>query len=306
MFLSPVLAELISGSAPASVFFAPATFALFLFLGYGLPVLLIREFVVRRGLNQRAIFTLGLGYGIFNEGLLAKTMILQRNLPIHEFDNYGYLFGISVPWAVTISVWHAFSAVLFPILFTHRLYGTESRSPWLGKKSAIILAVLVVGIAAAGFLGKSTGSGTQPEAAVFLTVIAACIFVASRFRRRHDLPPVTLIKIWPPLFAGLSVLVAYAGVTHVAMVKPPLILFFLALSGVVLGYWALIWKCGWAGSDALILFGLGYYMQSAVLGTTARVMGRAAVAETLIVGVLTEIVLVSSAIKIGRSLKCAS
>jgi len=306
MFLSPVLAELVSGSAPAGVFFAPTTFALFLFLGYGLPVLLIREFVVRRGLNQQAIFTLGLGYGIFNEGLLAKTMIIQRNLPIHEFDNYGYLLGISVPWAVTISVWHAFSAVLFPILFTHRLYETESRSPWLGKKSATILAVLVIGIAAVGFLGKSPGSGTQPEAGILLTVIAACVFVASRFRRRSDLPPVTLITVWPPLFAGWSVLVAYAVLTHLAAVKPPLILFFLALGGVVVAYWALIRKRGWGGSDALILFGLGCYMQSALLGMAARVMGRAAVVETLIVGVLTEIILVSSAIKIRRSLKCAS
>ena len=63
-----------------SVFFNPGTF-LFLFLGYGVPVLLIREFVVRYNFGLAGTFALGMAYGVFNEGFLAKTMILGTTSP---------------------------------------------------------------------------------------------------------------------------------------------------------------------------------------------------------------------------------
>ena len=300
MVLSPILAELVSGSTPPHVFFAPATLALFLLLGYGLPVLLIREFVIRQGLDQRAIFLLGLGYGVFNEGLLAKTMIFQRNLPIHEFDNYGYLLGISIPWSVTISVWHALSAVLFPILFTYKLFPVESRTPWLGKKITIVLAVLTLGTAFVSFMGKSRVAGTLPEAGIFLGTILACIAVASRLVPARGDQAIQGSKTWLPLLFGLSTLLAYALLTRLAAAKPPLVVFFLGLIAVLFAYRVFFSKAGWHGNGPLIAFGIGCYMQSALLGMIARLMQRVGL-ETLVFGLFTEVALLSAAIRMQRA-----
>lgn len=299
MLLSPVLAELVSGSTPATVFFAPATLALFTLLGYGLPVLLIREFVVAKNLDNRAVFLLGLAYGIYNEGLLAKTIVLARNLPIREFDDYGFFGGISIPWAVSISIWHAASAVLFPIVFTHRLFPAESRESWLGKRTAIVLGVLAVGTAMIGFLGKSHVQGTVPQAGVLLALILACLALATRFRTRTEPDGKLLATKWQPVFLGLSTIVAYALVTHVAAAKPPLIVFFLTLAAVVLTYRAVFLKARWSGNDSLILFGIGYYIQSALLGMAAHLVQGSAVLPAFVFGVLAEFILVTSARKMS-------
>ena len=72
LFLPAVFAELISEATPAPVFFAPATLLLFTFIGYGGPVLVIREFAVRCKIGIGGIFVLGLAYGIFNRRLLRQ------------------------------------------------------------------------------------------------------------------------------------------------------------------------------------------------------------------------------------------
>src|SRR5262245_17680889 len=125
IILSPILAELLTASTPVTVFVAPATLALFLFLGYGIPVLLIREFAVRIHAWVGGLLTLGFAYGIYNEGLLAKTIIQKTQLPLNGFDNYGYVLGLSVPWMVVIGLWHATAAVLYPILICQMLFPAE-------------------------------------------------------------------------------------------------------------------------------------------------------------------------------------
>src|SRR5215510_2761979 len=107
MLLSPVLAELLTASIPIVQFLSPGTFIFLLTLGYGIPVLLIRELAVRWQITSAGIFILGIAYGILNEGFWAKTFLLDSDLPLPGFGHYGYILGISFPWAVTISFWHA-------------------------------------------------------------------------------------------------------------------------------------------------------------------------------------------------------
>src|SRR5947209_831762 len=63
LFLSPAIAELISGSTPPLLAVQP--FALvFLPTLYGISALLIREIIVRRGLNWGNALLLGTAFGI--------------------------------------------------------------------------------------------------------------------------------------------------------------------------------------------------------------------------------------------------
>ena len=75
--LATVIPELFTGSTPLVGFLNPGLF-FFLFLGYGVAILLVRELAVRCRSGILGLFFLGLAYSIFNEGLLAKTLIIER------------------------------------------------------------------------------------------------------------------------------------------------------------------------------------------------------------------------------------
>src|SRR5208283_1563569 len=116
LLLTPFLTELLSGSQPAAKFFQPQVLLFLATVGYGIPVLLLREFAVRHRLGILGLLALGFVYGVFNEGIIAKTFYLATNVPVNNFDGYGCVYGIAIPWAVTISTWHARHALLYPIV----------------------------------------------------------------------------------------------------------------------------------------------------------------------------------------------
>ena len=141
LLMAPFLTELLSGSLPASEFFRPHVFLFLATVGYGFPILLLREFAVRRQLGILGILALGFVYGIFNEGILAKTFYLATNVPVNSFDGYGYTYGIAIPWAVTISTWHALHSLLYPIVVIYYFFPAHRDSPWLNWKGIVGLAV---------------------------------------------------------------------------------------------------------------------------------------------------------------------
>ena len=84
---------------------------LILLIIYGCAVLLIRELSVRWRLGLIGIFILGLAYGFYNEGIVTKTLLLSKTIPMNNFI-YPTKFGINWAWALFINVWHALHAVL--------------------------------------------------------------------------------------------------------------------------------------------------------------------------------------------------
>jgi hypothetical protein len=74
VFLAPILTEVVSGNTPAHALLDPRV-TLFLLVAYGLPLLVVRELQLRWQLSNFGVFLLGLAYGIWNEGLLAQTLI---------------------------------------------------------------------------------------------------------------------------------------------------------------------------------------------------------------------------------------
>lgn len=147
LFITPILTELLSGNVPATVFFRPQVFLLLATISYGFPILLLREIAVRRRLGLPGLLALGFVYGIFNEGILAKTFYLATNVPINVFDGYGYTGGIAIPWAIMISTWHALHSMLYPLVAVHYFFPSHRESPWLNWKGVVLLAVptLVMG-----------------------------------------------------------------------------------------------------------------------------------------------------------------
>lgn len=187
-FLSPLLAELMTGSAPPLEFFNPLGF-LFICAWYGCGVLLIREISFRKNLNWKGIFTLGTGFGILEEGIFVKTFFDPRAVDLGDFALFGRFAGTNVPWAVYLTLFHALHSILFPILLTYVLFKDDIKRPWLSKRGITICSIVLAGLSVFGwFVSDPSQSGTPyiPSGVHFLgsfLVIFVLGLVSLRFVR---------------------------------------------------------------------------------------------------------------------------
>lgn len=280
MVCSAALPELLSGNTPLRQFLHPPAF-LFLCLGYGLPILIIREYSMRRHLSVGGIFWLGLGYGIINEGFLAKTLLMSSNVPNPAFDHYGMWLGINWSWTITICLWHAGFSVLLPITITHHLFPSESSRLWLSRKTILLLLTPSAFICIANFLGKLRMHGSIPQLILFLGLIGLCVFIANGFHSSDEVRSGKPISM-APFLIGWCILPAYILLSVIAVRKLPFPDYPLAYTLIVFGF---IWSLqihGWLTPRPLLVFGCGAYMQSALMALIIRLATRTFVPDTII------------------------
>ncbi|HKV06166.1 MAG TPA: hypothetical protein VJO53_13805 [Candidatus Acidoferrales bacterium] len=141
--IAPILTEIISGNTPPHALLRPSV-SLFLIAAYSLPLLVIRELAVRRRLGIAGLLSLGLAYGILNEGLLAQTLLRAQGVPVRNFDHYLYAGGVNYSWAFVIVPWHALLAVVLPLTLLAWWYPACSQVTWLGRRTFAILGAFVL------------------------------------------------------------------------------------------------------------------------------------------------------------------
>lgn len=226
LILPPILAEVLTNSTPIYIFINPGVF-LFLFLFYSLPVLAIRETAVRRNLGAGGIFILGLAYGIFNEGIVAKTISDCSGLPVPTFDNFGCFSGINFAWMAVIAVWHALHSVLFPIAIVHFLFPEHKDKTWLNKKALILIAAAAF-LTGTVFFFQNIGkpAGRIGEYIFFLSLIVL-LFAAVFFAPNKKIEQISLrVK---SVASGFLLFVLFLFFFIFAGFKPDMILYFSVL-----------------------------------------------------------------------------
>ena len=143
---------------------------------YGFPILLLREWALRRGVSLGGLLLAGFGYGLFNEGLVAKTLFLNRHVPWGLFDGHVGAGGVNWGWLLVICAYHSLFAVVTPMLLIERLRPQTAGITWLSKwsGSALLLGVALISttyfsqrphIAPPGFWGLWAGIGVSVGAA---------------------------------------------------------------------------------------------------------------------------------------------
>jgi len=289
--LATVMPELFSGSTPPIGFLNPILL-LFLTLGYGAAVLLIRELTVRWRSGLLASFFIGLSYSVFNEGLLAKTLILQQNLPLQQYDHYGYYGGISFPWAAGIGAWHACASVIFPIAFTHCIFPQDRERPWLKARTALVSTTILLVLACAIFLGTSDKGvkGTPRQLAWILGLMLAG-FVIARMLKPNPLAQVAASSRCLPLLLGFSVLIPFWGLAAIASARLAPGLYFAGLLAAVSLYGWILRSRQWITPPAFLFFALGWYLHNAfqsllLIGWAMKNPGRALVTAVLDAAIL--------------------
>lgn len=134
--LSPLIAELLFGSTPASRSFQLIFEAFF----YGSAVLLIREFARRNNLGWTSIIVLGIAFGIIEECLLLQSAF-NPNFLGNDLS-FGRALGVNWVWAEYIIGYHATWSITIPILITELIFPGKSSEPWLNKTGIGIMAII--------------------------------------------------------------------------------------------------------------------------------------------------------------------
>ncbi len=145
------MTEVFTSSTPVPYIFSIMGI-LFLTFGYGFPALVLREVWVRNSLSIASMYLLGLVYGLYNEGLFSRALVHPFRSPIESFATYGVVEGIRVPFLLEITSYHAFFAIIIPILITHYLFPNVAHAPWIQKKTAWIIGVFSITFSFVAFL----------------------------------------------------------------------------------------------------------------------------------------------------------
>ncbi len=259
LLATPVLTELLSNNLAPSTFFKPQAFIFLATIAYGFPILLLREFAVRRRLGLPALMCLGLAYGIFNEGLLAKTFYLAQNVPVNAFDGYAFRCGIAFPWALMISIWHSLHAVLYPLLIPFWWFPKQREQPWLGRTAILCVALPVILLGTLIFFTRSLDRepGCRGHFLFMLVSMAALCWIAA------SLPPGARLVAggafgWFPIFCG--------GLAFLSLVFVPVLLaktkvtpwaffgYFAVAGGLILRW---LFKQSTVPLTGLLLFAIG-------------------------------------------------
>ena len=121
VLLSPLIAELLSGSAPPLEFLNPIGF--FVLLGlYGCGVLLIREYSIKFDIGFFGIIILGIAYGIIEEGLAVKSFFDPGWMDLGILGVYGRWIGVNWVWSFFLTIYHAIYSIVIPIILFNLIF----------------------------------------------------------------------------------------------------------------------------------------------------------------------------------------
>jgi len=145
-FLSPAIAELLSGSMPPAEFFNPGGFILVAVL-YGGGAILVRELTFRWRKGWASLLLLGAAYGIVEEGLLCKSFFDPNWPDVGILGEYGRWAGVNWIWSIQLTAYHASISIAAAILLVAPIQ--ELSNP---KRPDNTAGMSLVGLAFAVFL----------------------------------------------------------------------------------------------------------------------------------------------------------
>jgi len=132
-FLSPVIGELLSGSAPPAEFFQPIGFIMLAVL-YGGGAILARELTHRWDKSWPTLLVLGAAYGVAEEGLMCKSFFDPAWMDLGPLGSYGRWFGVNWVWAAELTMYHAVFSIAIPVMLVSLMFPMQRQEPWVSPR----------------------------------------------------------------------------------------------------------------------------------------------------------------------------
>ncbi len=187
IIMTPGIPEYMTGSSKlGTLFYNTPSFFIGLILNialYSTGVLLIREFSARFNKGWASILTLGLAYGIMEEGISVHTFFMPAINPVGLLGIYGRYLGVDWIWALGISFFHAIFSVGLPILLLSIAYPQQSRERLLGKGGiAVVLLVYILDIVVLNIAVNSAKPSSIPTTAdyIFFSLLSLALLITAR------------------------------------------------------------------------------------------------------------------------------
>jgi len=146
---------MVSGSTAPLAFVFPWVLGIFMMI-YGVSALLIREATVRWNTGPAGILTLGLAFGILNEGMAAHSLFNPNWPDLGQLGGFGYYGGVNWIWTEWIVPFHAVWSMAFPILLVRQFWPDLRDRPLLATRWLYALPpipLLGAAITTAWFIG---------------------------------------------------------------------------------------------------------------------------------------------------------
>lgn len=272
LLLAPLIAEYLLGSLS----FAQIGLFPIMALMYGTGALFIRETVRRSGRGWPTMITLGIVYGVIEEGLATQSLFNPNYLGLRLLDR-GFIpsLGIGAPWTVYVILLHVAWSIAVPVGLVEAIFSERRTVPWLGNLGYAVSGIFfVMGVALVTFGTHSKEQFTASFAQLAATSLIAAIFAVVAFAFFHphpaelEAPTGQRPMKWRPVVFGLLALVTgsafhvvtqfgsphltAAGQVALALLFPMILIVAIRLASR---------SGGWsnAHTDALVLGGLSAY-----------------------------------------------
>jgi len=253
---------------------------------YGCPALLIRELARRRGLGWPGIVLLAAAFGVVEAGLVDQSMFSRdyRDIPYwHDMADPTYVgpIGLSIFLAVAFVANHVLASMAGPIALVEGLAGRHGRTPWLGRPTIAVCALLYAGASALVLQDMLATEDDHASAGQLVGAgVAAALLVAGALTRGRR--PATSVSGRPPspwLVAPVSFAVGTGS-----QLLPPSPLGTDALIAVYAVSAALVWwlsrRPGWSPRHVCALAG-GWLTSFAAFAFATDPIGEVSAAEKL-------------------------
>jgi hypothetical protein len=159
--LSPMIGELLSGSAPPAEFFTGFGFTVMSLL-YGGGAVLARELKNRWRKGVGSLLFIGAAYGIIEEGVMVVSFQNPNWIDVGVLGSFGRWMGVNWVWAVELTIYHAIVSITVPVMLVELVYPLKKAEPWLSGCWRQLVPLLFLGDVGVGYFLFATFTGYAP------------------------------------------------------------------------------------------------------------------------------------------------
>ncbi|MBU1158076.1 MAG: hypothetical protein KKE24_01905 [Candidatus Thermoplasmatota archaeon] len=193
--LSPITAELLSGSSPPIEFFHPFGFLLLLGM-YGAGVLLIRELTVIWRKGWATTIVLGFAYAVAEEGVAVKSFFDPGWADLGALSEFGRFAEVNWIWATWLSIFHSMISICLPILIFNLWYPhLREERILVPRRFKLVGAIFLMDLAFAAIVFVSIQDYYPPPLQYVASILTTIVFVLiarelpiDLVSARHELP----------------------------------------------------------------------------------------------------------------------